>query len=593
MITFAGIVVALCVWFSGLGLLEVFERIAGRTQRRRSTAERHGIALLLGLALLPTVYAIVGIAKGNAPIDHGTGRWLALGPGIVGALLYAVGAWQRFRSGAWRADFECARSTLSAASRAPLGLPLLTTGLAAIGFFALFALFYASSLPVHLFDSLFHFAYKGKVMFWEGFSGSGWMVRSTELVDGSGVGRLMTHPNYPPGVGALHCLVGSWLGRFSEDATRPLMGLYPVACALVIFAWMVRRSVWAAIVATLTWMSLPFLYYSTVWFRFVSWNIVGGEENYISNLKFDPSALWASFLASWIGQRSVTTRDANMPDGWMLDGAADLQQGVLFCLGVLLVWRCLARARESFDRADVLAGGVLLAGACYVKNEGLALCAVAVVGFGLTWLFDVVRARRSNAPFTARWREFAGIATAFAIAGLLHAPWLAIRGDIPSVDEDYPQAIRIVFGLEAPPGNIPPDQPQSVSDALARIPIVAAGFGAAFVNVLRWNLVWVTFFVALGTWLALRPKQLFLHALTPIALMAIGTLTAYGIILIVTPWDLAILFDTAIPDRLILHVIPIVIVVSTALVWRFPHEWFGDGEEAVAEARAPQNGAST
>lgn len=589
MITYAGIVVALCVWLSGLGLLEVFERIAGPSKRHRSTGERHGLALLLGLALLPTLYAIVGIAKGNSPIEHGTGRWLALGPAIVGAVLYAVGAWQRFRGGAWRLDFEHARSTFIVASRTRFGIPLLATGLAAITFFALFALFYASSLPVHLFDSLFHFAYKGKVMFWEGFGGSGWMVKSPELVDGSGVGRLMTHPNYPPGVGALHCLVGSWLGRFSEDATRPLMALYPVGCALVMFAWLVRRSIWAAIVATLTWISLPFLYYSTVWARFVSWSIGGGEENYLSNVKLDPDALWTAFLASWIGQRSERTRFANMPDGWMLDGAADLQQGVLFCLGVLLVWRCLARARESFDRADVLAGGVLLAGACYVKNEGLALCAVAVVGFGLTWIFDVVRARLSNAPFTERWREFAGIATAFAIAGLLHAPWLAIRGDIPSVDEDYPQAIRIVFGLEAPPGNISDDQPQSVSDALARVPIVATGFGVAFVNVLRWNLVWVTFFVALGTWLVLRPKQLFLHALTPIALMAIGTLTAYGIILLITPWDLAVLFDTAIPDRLILHVVPIVIMVTTALVWRFPHEWFGDARRASEPTEAPQS----
>jgi hypothetical protein len=592
MITFAGIVVALCVWFSGLGLLEAFERIAGRTQRTRSIAERHGIGLLLGLALLPTIYAIVGIAKGNSPIAHGTGRWLALGPAIVGAALYAFGAWQRFKAGAWRVEIEHARGALQAASRLPLGVPLLASGLAAIVFFALFALFYASSLPVHLFDSLFHFAYKGKVMFWEGFGGSGWMVRSPELVDGSGVGRLMTHPNYPPGVGALHCLVGSWLGRFSGDATRPLMALYPVACALVIFAWMVRRSIWAAIVATLTWISLPFLYYSTVWARFVTWSITGGEENYISNLKLDPSALWTSFLASWIGQRSKVTRQANMPDGWMLDGAADLQQGVLFCLGVLLVWRCLARARESFDRADILAGGVLLAGACYVKNEGLALCAVAVVGFGLTWIFDVLRARRSNTAFQERWREFAGIATAFAIAGLLHAPWLAIRGDIPSVDEDYPQAIRIVFGLEAPPGNISEDQPQNVAEALARVPIVATGFAVAFVNVLRWNLVWVTFFAALATWLVARPKQLFLHTLTPIALMAIGTLTAYGIILIVTPWDLAILFDTAIPDRLLLHVIPIVIVVTTALVWRFPHEWFGDGEGTRAGAEEPRSDAS-
>ena len=107
------------------------------------------------------------------------------------------------------------------------------------------------------------------------FGGSGWMVPSEALqfgrVDGQhdSVGRLMTHPNYPPGIPALHCLVGSHLERFSEDATRPLMSLYVLGCAALLWSWLSKRSLGAAVAGTLSWVSLPFLYYSKVWYPFI------------------------------------------------------------------------------------------------------------------------------------------------------------------------------------------------------------------------------------------------------------------------------------------------------------------------------------
>jgi hypothetical protein len=409
------------------------------------------------------------------------------------------------------------------------------------------------------------------------------MVASPELELGSGVGRLMTHPNYPPGVGALHCLVASQLGAFNEDATRALMALYAVGCAAVLLAWTLRRSLFAALVTTLTWISLPFLYYSKTWFEFVDWPVEkGGEARFLSEWSIHPVAFAKALVASWIGQRSEFTKGASMPDGWMLDGAADLQQGVLFCLGAILAWRCLARARESWDRADAVAAALLLSGATYVKNEGLALVAVTGVVLGGTWLLDLVLRRGDAGARLAARRSFGALAFAFGATALAILPWLAIRGEIPSVDEDYPAAIKIVLGLEEPPPTISDDQPQNVDEALTRVPIVFMGFVLPFVNVLRWNLVWVLFFAALATWLVMRPVRLWRHPALPLATIAVGVLTAYGVILIVTPWDLAILYSTAIPDRLLLHVVPLVLFVSAALVWRFPSEWFGEGRGAGA-----------
>ena len=84
----------------------------------------------------------------------------------------------------------------------------------------LFAVFAAASVPMHGFDSTFHYAYKAKLLFHEGFATEAW----TDL--GGPIGRSMEHPSYPPLVPALELLV-AWTraattgGGFDDDAARP------------------------------------------------------------------------------------------------------------------------------------------------------------------------------------------------------------------------------------------------------------------------------------------------------------------------------------------------------------------------------------
>jgi|GEM_PF-5037410 len=605
MFTLSGAIVALCLWLTGLGLLEVFELASGSDRRRRGPLERHGLAVLLGLSALTALYVVVAVL-GGGPVPHATGRMLAFVPAGIGLVLYARGAAMRLRDGSTRRDFDAVRTQWTTAARRRPSFTLIAIGTAATLFFAAFAVFFAGSLPVHLFDSLYHFAYKGKVLFAEGFGGSGWMVPSEALqlgrVEGQHdpVGRLMTHPNYPPGIPALHSLVGSQLGRFSEDATRALMSLYVLGCAALLWTWLAKRSLGAAVAGTLSWVSLPFLYYSKVWYTFIQMPAQVSEARFFDSIQFHFDHLARSLVASWLGRRSDLTNGsdgalpASFPDGWTLDGSADLPQAVLFGIGLILAWRCLRWSGERADRADALCAGVILGGAMLVKNEGLALVAVAGATLGLFWILGAVRANALAAQDRTNARGLVDGALVFGIAALMAAPWLAIRGDIPSIDEDYPRAVKVMLGMEEAPDDAPVGQPRTIGQAFERAPVVAGGFFTSFAHVLRWNLVWILFIATVVTWLVVRGRRLLAHPALPLLVATLGTLAAYAFILVVTPWDLPLLFSTAIPGRIILHVVPLVIFVTAVLMWRRRAEWDGPGSGTTAvEAPATESAPRT
>ncbi|MEZ5979438.1 MAG: hypothetical protein R3F34_14635, partial [Planctomycetota bacterium] len=231
-------------------------------------------------------------------------------------------------------------------------------------------------------------------------------------------------------------------------------------------------------------------------------------------------------------------------------------------------------------RGDALLAGLLLGGSALVKNEGTALLAIAGASLGLFWLVGALLARREGAPDGAdahpHRRAFLDLAMIFSIAAIMIAPWQSIRGKIPSIDEDYPTSIKLALGLEQPTRLTPKWQPRSVAQAVERVPVVLGGYLAAGTNVLRWNLVWILFPATVLVWTVLRPVRLLRHPVAPLLTAIAMALGAYSLILVVTPWELPHLYSTAIPDRIVLHIAPLVIVCTLALMWRFPEEWSRD-----------------
>jgi hypothetical protein len=536
MITLSTLITGFVLFLGGHCALALFH-----PTRTKRPSERHATALLLGLALVPAL--VIGLVLAIGPLGPILARALALA-------LAVGGTFALFRTR------ECNK-----AKRAPLRLPCNgeeyfgLIGFIAILIFGAFIVFYTATMPMHIFDPVFHFAYKGKLLYSEGLMTSSWM----DVEDS--IGRVITHPDYPPGVGAIEALCG-WLGgTFSEDAARPLFALFALAAAAFLFGTLKdlgRRGSWLApVTGTLMWLAMPFLYYSRLPHK--DW----GKGVY--GLFFGPDAAEAKY-GSTIGPKGPIAGEWSMPDGWTLDGAGDLPLAALFSCGFIILLRFVFAKRDQRDTADILIAGTLFGGGALMKNEGLALLAVAAVVFGLTWLLGLLRGAKQDAEGSRLMIPFA-VGLALVVALIVASPWLAVRADIPTIGEDYPSRLS-PSGLAESWNATQAVRISRVTSEVAQVPvprIVAGGFADAFTHIPRFGLVWILFLASVLFGLA-RPKRLLYSPALPAALAVVGACALYALVLFVTPWNLDALFKTAIPDRLIFHVAPLAIFASILII---------------------------
>lgn len=530
MIGWATLVAGLGIW--GLGRLLLGFRLLGGSGQR-SCLEMTSLACLLGLGLWAALIMTLGLVMPIASLPSG------LGLGLCMALFGGAAAvtWKARGS-----SLTCDPQPWSVAERGAAAL---------VALFAMFAAFYAASMPVHIFDPVFHFAYKGKLLFHEGLMGPGW----TDLEDS--VGRVITHPDYPPGVGAIECLVSSIQGDFVVDQARPLLALFTLAMGGLLFARLRPVSRRAALTGSLLWLSMPFMYYS----RLPHHNWVKG----FYGLFFGSAAGEARFGGAPGGPGSGPN-PWKVADGWTLDGAGDLPLAALFSAGALLLFMNLCAKSDQRRRGDFIIAGLLLGGGALMKNEGLALLPVAVVAAALTWFVqrpDALKATKS-------------LACTFGLAFVIASPWLAVRSSVPSIGEDYPSRLTPSGLIEAATST------QEIRVSMANdgieqqlVPrIVAGGFIDAIVAFPRFGLVWLLFGASL-LFALLRPKERLRGAILPVALVIIGAFCLYALVLVVTPWNLDALFKTAIPDRLIFHVAPLAIFVLVTIFEGDEHKHTG------------------
>ena len=486
-------------WLAGHGLIGLC-----RPSGRRSSLELEATALLAGLALLAVVSMNVVLAWGSlSPL---AGRGLAVALAVPGVLL-----WRRNR-----ACVECATE------RAPWTAVQRLLAIALLGFCAL-AVFAAASSPVQGFDALFHYAYKGKLIFHGGIGGEAWTDQT------GAVGRCMTRPTYPPVVPLVEVVVGWLRGAFDEDAARPLWAVFALAPAALIFAALRERGRTPALLAALVWSSTPLLYY---------WRLPNEAPlPAVWGLAFGLDAAAARFPDALGWQRAAS---------WSLDATAGLPLAAFVFCG----HRCLVRARgPAGDRADTVLAGVLLAAALGTKNEGSALVPLLLLAAALT-------------PVGAARPRLVPLVVAAALAAALIAGWWAVRRGLPVVDEDY--AARLT--------------PAGLLANAWRAPEVAGAFARSFANVLLWNLLWPIFGLALLHGLR-RPAALWRHPGLPAALIVIAAGVVFFAVMLVTPWDLPVLEGTGVPTRLLLQVAPLAVFASFALLWELP------GERAARDVR--------
>jgi len=86
------------------------------------------------------------------------------------------------------------------------------------------------------------------------------------------------------------------------------------------------------------------------------------------------------------------------------------------------------------------------------------------------------------------------------------------------------------------------------------------------VDVGAWNLTW-PLLLAVAAW-ALARRRVALGSPAGVALLVIALgIAVYGLVLMVTPWNLALLATTGIPMRLLLHLAPLAVFATFDLAF--------------------------
>ncbi|MDA1260949.1 MAG: hypothetical protein O3A20_10055, partial [Planctomycetota bacterium] len=379
------------------------------------------------------------------------------------------------------------------------------------------------ALPLNDFDPILHFAYRGKILHYQG------TVLDEALLglEGPlGYGRIATHPNYPLGLPVMEAWaarLGGWSDRWVQAPLAWWALCLPGAVAFALRGISKETARRAALLAACT----PMIY---------------------------ARDLFA------IGMQDL--REAGLTNRVTLGGGADLPLAAMLAGAAALA---LAAQRVNCRRAGWCAG-LLLAGAVSIKNEGLAL----------TGVFFAAALASFTLPQRPRVRPFLACAV---VAALGIAPWLTVRAQLPAIDENYGEQFSIarvldaLGGMEEPLESVPSGmaaeaEAEAVGEAgLQRRVQIARAFGAEFSDLLTWGLLWpavlIAFFFAARRWREPDIRWL--------GFLVAGGLTLYVLILLVTPWFFPSLRDKGIPERLLLHLLgPSAMLVGAALTPRTP-----------------------
>lgn len=478
-----GILLIVCSVLIGRTLLP------DRKQLQRSLWEELGIAYLLG-----TGFTVVVITTGFlVGLKLGVLWWIPLLAGIAGFVL------NRRR-----------QDSLGELQAAPWNRPVgIALAVMAVGSFLA-----TLALPLNEFDPLYHFAYRGKVLLYDGTPLS---EAITGMIHPDGYGRMVTHPNYPFGIPILEAWVskfGGWNDRWVQLPLALWAACLPMAIACGLRSYSKQAAATGAVLAAAT----PMLY--------------------TSNFPVDG---WGNLSLAGLGGETI------------IGGGADLAVATMFATACAL----LLAAYRSNNRRTALCAALALAGAVMMKNEGLALAGVLLLA---TFLGMIVPPRRTKVLL-----PFAGI----AIVGIL--PWVGLRAQLPAIDENYGDQMTVENVLHYLGGGreLVEKAPEAVSKraeidfdaAPARIGLVWAAFLEEFLNWRSWGILWLLAVVSLPfTKLRLLSAE---HRW--LTLLVLGGITLYFLILLVTPWNFPNLRTKGIPERLLIHLIgPILLLFGTA-----------------------------
>ena len=203
---------------------------------------------------------------------------------------------------------------------------------------------------------------------------------------------------------------------------------------------------------------------------------------------------------------------------WANAAMADMPLAFFIALAVCY----LVRYTSEQGRDDLILASIFSAAAGFTKNEGSACIAI----YGFIVFIACVRRKR-----------FADLFIFGGIIVLLFGPWWLWSRDIPRTFEDYGGKLMRLELLVA---------------GLGRLKVIRSEFLGQFVWWDRWGLFWLVLLMTM----VLGWRGLKLRTTRVVWTVFLMHLLVYGVVYMVTPWDVALLFSLT-TDRLLLHLLPI------------------------------------
>ncbi len=465
------------------------------------------VATAIGRALLPSRAALPRSRWEELAASYLLGASLVCvwGTALIAArLTFPLVFWSTLALGAAALIFQLRRRDDGAL--APLGWSRPQAGL--LGALAVGSVLLTVALPLNEFDPILHFAYRAKILLYQG------TVLDEALLGMEGplgYGRIATHPNYPIGLPILEAWA-AFPGGWSDRWVQIPLAFWSASMPAVVALGLRHRSRPAARLGALLVACTPMLY-----------------------------------VSDFLHHGLVDLRQAGLTNDAILGGGADLPVAATFtlaCALVVLSWR-----RGSLRLAAL--AGLAFGGAATFKNEGTALTAVALIAVACA---SVLRPRPRLRPT---------LVTA-AVCALTIGPWLALRAELPNIDEDYGSQLTLANVMEklggggepldmAPPGMAEESRryAEEGSPLAQRRVTVGLAFGEEFVDVLSWGVLWFAVFLALPV----TRRRLADLEWRWLGLVVFGALLMYALVLLITPWFFPSLRLKGIPERLLLHLV--------------------------------------
>lgn len=219
--------------------------------------------------------------------------------------------------------------------------------------------------------------------------------------------------------------------------------------------------------------------------------------------------------------------------GAAFSGYVDIPLAFFYTTGVIYLFFWMKYRK----REDIIISAIFSGLSMFTKNEGLGLFAITIFCLCIFVLFNSKEERvKQNTKYLSMY---------IIIPILIILPWLIISTGMPTFleEENYPGRLTMNIII----GNF------------SRTPIILSSFCREFLDIKRWNILWILFGIAVIGSFRLTLKS----PIKYILLILLLDFSMFVLVYVITPWDVKALISCSM-TRLIIQITPLAVFLSAS-----------------------------